>query len=109
ILVASTVTLYISLWIFQPRLLKEEMVAFLFCMLMFSLSIFLMVSRRDSLKILTGLNMAENSLYPLLAKTPITLIPFILVLMIFVTAVGTYIIVEAHRDYGTILVNRWRW
>ena len=78
-------------------------------MLMFSFSVFLMVTRRDSLKILAGLNMAENSLYPLLSEIPLMLVPFILTLMIFVTAMGTYIIVEAYQDHGTILVDCWRW
>jgi len=109
ILVISTAILYMFLWIFQPQILQEEIATLSFCMLMFSFSVFLMVTRRDSLKILTGLNMAENSLYPLLAEIPIMLVPFILTLMIFVTAIGTYIIVEAYRDHGTILVDRWRW
>lgn len=108
IVVVSTAILYVILWVFQPQILQEEMVTLSFCMLMFSFSIFLMVTRRDSLKILTGLNMAENSLYPLLAEIPMMLVPFILTLMIFVTAMGTYIIVEAYRDHGTILVDRWR-
>jgi len=110
ILFASLITpLYVGLWLFQSPALQGKMASLPFCMLMFSLSIFLISTRNDSLKILVGLNMAENALYPLLAESPITLIPFILALMIFVTAMGTYIVVEAYRDYGTISVNRWRW
>jgi len=108
ILIASAASLYAGLWVFQPKILQGEMMTLSFCMLMFSFSVFLMVTRRDSLKILAGLNMAENSLYPLLAGIPLMLVPFILTLMIFVTAVGTYIIVEAHRDHGTLLVDQWR-
>ncbi|MEM2272641.1 MAG: hypothetical protein QXT26_06800 [Thermoproteota archaeon] len=108
ILIMSAAVLYISLWVIQPKILQEEIMILSFCMLMFSFSVFLMVTRRDSLKILAGLNMAENSLYPLLAEIPIMLVPFILTLMIFVTAMGTYIIIEAYRDHGTILVDRWR-
>lgn len=80
-----------------------------FSMLMFSLSVFLMVSRNDPLKILVGLSMAENALYPLFSGSPLVLIPFILVLMIFVTAVGVYIAIEAYRDYGTLSISGWRW
>lgn len=80
-----------------------------FSMLMFSLSVFLMVSRNDPLKILVGLSMAENALYPLFSGSPLVLIPFILVLMIFVTAVGVYITIEAYRDYGTMSISGWRW
>ncbi|MCX8171236.1 MAG: NADH-quinone oxidoreductase subunit K [Candidatus Bathyarchaeota archaeon] len=109
ILVASTATLFIVLWIFQPQTSQGEMITLSFCMLMFSFSAFLMVTRRDSLKILVGLNMAENSLYPLLAEIPTMLVPLILALMIFVTAIGTYIVVEAYRDHGSLLVDRWRW
>ncbi|MEM1587036.1 MAG: hypothetical protein QXX99_06355 [Candidatus Bathyarchaeia archaeon] len=109
ILVTSAATLYIALWMTQPKILQEEIMTLSFCMLMFSFSVFLMVTRRDSLKILAGLNMAENSLYPLLSEIPLMLVPFILTLMIFVTAMGTYIIVEAYQDHGTILVDCWRW
>ncbi|MEM2939043.1 MAG: hypothetical protein QXU95_02060 [Candidatus Bathyarchaeia archaeon] len=108
-LVISTAILYIVMWMLQPQILQKEITVLSFCILMFSFSVILMISRRDSLKILAGLNMAENSLYPLLAESPITLIPFILALMIFVTAMGTYIIVEAYRDHGTILIDHWRW
>lgn len=109
-LVISMSTFYILLWILQPQMLWEgRIITLSFCILMFSFSTLLMITRRDALKILAGLNMAENSLFPLLAEIPITLVPFILTLMIFVTAMGTYVIVEAYRDHGTILVDRWRW
>ncbi|MBS7605080.1 MAG: hypothetical protein QXR84_00040 [Candidatus Bathyarchaeia archaeon] len=108
ILIASAAAMYTILWATRPQLLQKENMVFSFCMLMFSFSFFLMVTRRDPLKILAGLNMAENSLYPLLAEIPLMLVPFILTLMIFVTAMGTYIIVEAYRDHGTLLVDRWK-
>ncbi len=79
-----------------------------FSMLMFSLSVFFMVSREDPLKILVGLNMAENALYPLFSQSPLFLIALILVLMVFVTAAGVYIVIEAYRDYGTLSIKKWR-
>ncbi|MBS7641631.1 MAG: hypothetical protein QW374_03745 [Candidatus Bathyarchaeia archaeon] len=108
-LIISISILYI-LWILQSQMLREgRIITLSFCILMFSFSTLLMITRRDAFKILAGLNMAENSLFPLLAEIPITLVPFILTLMIFVTAMGTYVIIEAYRDHGTILVDRWRW
>ncbi len=80
-----------------------------FSMLMFSLSVFLMATRNDPLKILIGLNMAENALYPLFSKSPLLLIPLILVLMIFVTVAGVFIVKEAYSDYGTLSISKWRW
>ena len=80
-----------------------------FVALMLSISIFIIVTRVDALKILVGLNMAENSLYPLFAESPLSLIPLILVLMIFVNLVGVFIIREAYCDYGTVSVRKWRW
>jgi len=77
--------------------------------LMFSLSIFITVTRVDPLKILVGLNMAENALYPLFAESPLVLIPFMLTLMIFVNVVGVFIIKEAYRDYGTMSIRKWVW
>jgi len=77
--------------------------------LMFSLSIFITVTRVDPLKILVGLNMAENALYPLFAESPLVLIPFMLTLMIFVNVVGVFIIKEAYRDYGTMSIRKWMW
>lgn len=109
ILTVSATVLCAILWTLQPQMPREELISLPFCILMFSFSVLLMVTRRDALKIFAGLNMAENSLYPLLAESPIMLVPFVLALMIFVTAIGTYIIVEAYRDHGTILVDRWRW
>lgn len=80
-----------------------------FTALMFLFSSILIVYRKDPLKILVGLNMAENSLYPLIAESPISLVPFILGLMVFVNLVGVFVVMEAYRDYGTILVSKWRW
>ena len=80
-----------------------------FSLLMFSISAFFMTTRRDPLKILVGLNMAENALYPLLAESPVSLVPIMLALMIFVNIVGVFVITEAYREYGTLSITEWRW
>jgi hypothetical protein len=80
-----------------------------FVVFMFASSCILMVYRKDPLKILAGLNMAENAFYPLLAESPLNLIPFMLALMVFVNIVGVFITIEAYREYGTTLISKWRW
>jgi len=109
ILVVAIAVLYMILWIWPLFSLPVKLDVLPFSMLMFSLSIFLMATRRDPLKILVGLNMADNAFYPLLAESPISLVPVMLALMIFVNIVGIFVIVEAYREYGTLSVTEWRW
>jgi len=99
----------IILCIFTSSFLPAKIDALPFIALMFSLSILITATRVDSLKILVGLNMTENSLYPLFAESPLVLIPFMLALMTFVNIVGVFIITEAYRDYGALSIKRWRW
>ncbi|MCS7114953.1 MAG: hypothetical protein RMJ15_07365 [Nitrososphaerota archaeon] len=109
IAVVSIVAANILLCVLSSAFFPEKINVLPFVALMFSLSIFITATRADPLKILVGLNMAENALYPLFAESPLFLIPFILFLMIFVNIVGVFIIVEAYRDYGDISVKKWRW
>jgi len=108
ILVVAIAVLYMILWIWPLFSLPVKLDVLPFSMLMFSLSIFLMATRRDPLKILVGLNMADNAFYPLLAESPISLVPVMLALMIFVNIVGIFVIVEAYREYGTLSITEWR-
>ncbi|MCS7119670.1 MAG: hypothetical protein RMJ07_00750 [Nitrososphaerota archaeon] len=103
-----TSVLNVILFIIASSYVPEHMSHFPFVALMFSFSILIMVMRRDPLKILIGLNMAENSLYPMFAESPIVLIPFMLVLMVFVNMVGVFIIIEAYKDYRSMNVSDWR-
>jgi hypothetical protein len=96
------------LWASSFLLLPEIFDTFPFISFMFSLSILLMVKERDPLRILVGLNMAENALFPFLAESPVILIPFMLTLVTFVNVVGVFVIVQAYRDYGLMLVDKWR-
>ncbi|KPV62288.1 MAG: hypothetical protein AOA65_1912 [Candidatus Bathyarchaeota archaeon BA1] len=90
-------------------LLPTKLETLPFCALMLSLSVFVMATRKDPLKILAGLNLAENALYPLLAESPLSVIPFLLGLMIFVNLAAVFVIVQAHHEYGTSLITKWRW
>jgi len=109
ILVVAIAVLHMILWIFLLFSLPAKLDVLPFSLLMFSLSVFLMTTRRDPLKILVGLNMAENALYPLLAESPVSLVPVMLALMIFVNIVGVFVITEAYREYGTLSITEWRW
>jgi len=109
ILVVAIAVLHMILWIFLLFSLPAKLDVLPFGLLMFSLSVFLMTTRRDPLKILVGLNMAENALYPLLAESPVSLVPVMLALMIFVNIVGVFVITEAYREYGTLSITEWRW
>ncbi len=108
ILLIAIVVSNIILSIFTSSFLPAKIDALPFVAFMFSLSIFTIAARVDPLKILVGLNMAENSLYPLFAESPLALIPFILTLMVFVNIVGVFIITEAYRDYETMSIRKWR-
>ena len=108
ILVVAIAVLYMILWIWPLFSLPVKLDVLPFSMLMFSLSVFLMATRRDPLKILVGLNMAENAFYPLFAESPISLVPVMLALMIFVNIVGIFVIIEAYREYGTLSITEWR-
>jgi len=109
ILVVAITGSYMILWIGRLFSLPVKLDILPFSMLMFSLSVFLMATRRDPLKILVGLNMAENAFYPLFAESPISLVPVMLALMIFVNIVGVFVIIEAYREYGTLSITEWRW
>jgi hypothetical protein len=52
--------------------------------------------------------MAENALYPFIAESPLGVIPFMLVLMIFVNVVGIFVITQAYREYRTLSITKWR-
>lgn len=103
---AMTLAYVVGIWLLPS--LSVEFAVLPFSVFMLSLSVFLMATRRDPLKILVGLNMAENALYPLIAESPLGLIPFILVLMIFVNVVGVFVITQAYYEYGILSITQWR-
>jgi len=108
LLVIVIAFLHLTLGAWLLFLLPAKLETLPFCALMLSLSVLVMATRKDPLKIIAGLNMAENALYPLFAESPLSLIPFMLGLMIFVNLVAVFVIVEAHREYGTLLTTKWR-
>jgi len=105
---ATLVLTHLGLEFLYSRYLPTQIEATFFISLMFTLSVFLMATRKDPLKILVGLNMAENALYPLLARSPLIVMPFLLVLIVFVNVVAVFIVIEAYRDYQTLDLSRWR-
>lgn len=104
----TIVILNVILCVFVSYYLPAKIDTLPFVALMFSLSLFIIATRADPIKILVGLNMAENSFYPLFAESPLFLIPFMLALMIFVNLAGAFIIIEAYMDYGTLSIDNWR-
>ena len=80
-----------------------------FTFFIFAISIGIIITRKDSLKILVAFNMAETALYPLIVESPIGVIPFMLVIMIFTNIVGVFVISEAYKEYGTLSIDEWRW
>jgi len=103
VVVSSTI-----LCIFTSSLLPSEISSLPFVALMLSIAILISATRVDPLKILIGLNMAENALYPIFAESPLVLIPFMLGSMIFVNVAGVFIITEAYRDFGVMSIREWR-
>lgn len=109
VLTVAITVVYVILWIRSPlSLLPVKLDVLPFSALMFSLSLLLIVTRRDPLKILVGINMSENAFYPLVAESQIGVAPIMLVLMILANIVGVYIIKEAYREYGTLSITEWR-
>ena len=80
-----------------------------FTFFIFAISIGIIITRKDSLKILVAFNMAETALYPLIVQSPITIILPMLAIMIFVNVVGVFIISEAYKEYGSLSIDRWSW
>jgi len=108
-LIVAITVVYAMLWISSPlSLLLVKLDVLPFSALMFSLSVLLIVTRRDPLKILVGINMSENAFYPLVAESQIGVVPIMLFLMILANIVGVYIIKEAYREYGTLSITEWR-
>jgi hypothetical protein len=80
-----------------------------FTFFIFAISIGIIITRKDPIKILVGFNMAETALYPLIVESPVGIIPFMLVIMVFTNLVGVFVISEAYKEYGTLSINEWSW
>jgi hypothetical protein len=65
-------------------------------------------ARHDSLKIIVGINMAENSLIPLTVSGTVLITPFVLGMIIFIDAIFVFITIEAYRDHGELDIRIWR-
>ncbi len=80
-----------------------------FTFFIFAVSIGIIITRKDSIKILVAFNMAETALYPMMVESPIGIIPFMLAIMIFTNIVGVFVISEAYKEYGSLSIDDWRW
>ncbi len=90
------------------RLLPENLDILPLYLLIFSLSIFNMAVRRDPLKILIGLNMAENAFMPLMAEVPLILLALALGSMEFVNEIAIFIIAEGKTEFRSLRLTHWR-
>lgn len=89
-------------------LLPEHLDVLPLYILIFSLSVFNMSVRSDPLKILIGLNMAENAFEPLIAELPLIQIALALAAAQFVNVTALFIITEGRKEFGDLRINRWR-
>jgi hypothetical protein len=89
--------------------LPHEFEVLPFTFFIFAISIGIIITRKDSLKILVAFNMAETALYPLIVQSPVGIIPFILAIMIFTNIVGVFVISQAYKEYGSLSIDDWRW
>jgi hypothetical protein len=89
--------------------LPVEFEALPFTFFIFAISIGLIMTRQDTIKILVGFNMAETALYPLMVESPLAIIPLMLVIMVFVNIIGVFVISQAYKEYGSLSIKDWRW
>ncbi len=108
VFVCLLVLAHFALGLWLQSWFPSRMETFIFAILMFNISIATMVINRHAIKILIGLNMAENALFPLLVESPAIFVPFILVAVVFVNIVAVYVIIFAYQTYNTLLVTDWR-
>lgn len=110
IIITAMSVLYIAAtFVFaRLRLLPENLNTLPLYLLIFSLSIFNMVVRRDPLKILIGLNMAENAFEPLIAEVPLILLVLALASMAFVNGIAVFVIAEGKMEFGSLQLDQWR-
>lgn len=111
--VIATIAITISFFILtmlstRLRLLPEQLDMLPLYVLIFSLSMFSMLNHRDPLKILIGLNMAENALEPMIAEVSLIYIVLGLASMTFVNVIAIFIIAEGRAEFGSLQLGHWR-
>ncbi|MEM2094064.1 MAG: hypothetical protein QXI32_02055 [Candidatus Bathyarchaeia archaeon] len=107
-LICALVEIHLILGIFVQPWIPHRMETLILSTLMFNISILTMIVHKDAIKILVGLNMAENSLYPLLVKSPVIFVPIILCAVILVNVVAIFVVIFAYQTYNSIIVTDWR-
>lgn len=107
VLLVSIISLILGIGVLFPMPHEFEVLPFTF--FIFAISIGIIVTRKDALKILVAFNMAETALYPLMVESPVGVIPFMLAIMIFTNIVGVFVISEAYKEYGSLSIDDWSW
>ena len=107
IVLIAIVSAFVGIGVLLTLPSQFEVLPFTFFIL--AVSIGMIITRKDPLKILVAFNMAETALYPMMVKSPSGIIPFMLAIMIFTNIVGVFVISEAYKEYGSLSINDWRW
>jgi len=67
----------------------------------------MVASGRDPVRVLVGINMASNSLHPLLSEAPALLSLLSSVSMLLANVIGVLVALSAYREYGSPLIEGW--
>lgn len=110
IVAIGILTIHLSIAAFSAhlRLLPEYLDMLPLYFSIFSLSILSMVVQRDSIKVLIGLNMAENAFMPLMGEVPLILLALALISAEFVNEIAVFIIAEGKKEFGSLELPSWR-
>ncbi|MEM2142002.1 MAG: hypothetical protein QXS20_10510 [Candidatus Thorarchaeota archaeon] len=108
VVVIVLIVLHLATWVVIQPILMMDLTVLGTVILGVSVSLLMIAIRDDPFKIMVGLNMAETALFPYLEKTPMAVVPGLLVLIVFVNVVGTYIIYHSYLEYGVMSVDEWR-
>lgn len=111
VIMVAMMILYLALeaWLVLFDLIPPQLETFPLCMFILSESIVVIAVHRDAIKILVGLNLAINALYPLLTHLPLGYVALDLVSIIFVNAIATFVIAKSYDEYKTLVVTEWGW
>lgn len=104
--ISAAYFVFTALSIYSPILPKHLDMLPLY-LLIFSQAVFNMVVRRDPLKVLIGLNMAENAFEPLLAELPLMQLLLALLATQFVNLIALFVIDQGKMEFRNLSLNYW--
>ena len=100
--------LALEAWLVSFNPIPTQLETLPLCILILSEAIVVTAIHRDAVKILVGLNMAINALYPLLSHVPLVYIAFDLGSIIFVNMIATFVIAKSFDEHKTLVITEWR-